>query len=107
MRGSSRIYTVRTPYARCKSPRKSVEIPCKSVVIHGISTDLDGLTRTFATCIRCPHGANTTHVEVRIFMDHFPYVRSWSHTFRSNNAALGYYSELYGSWIYFCSFNLH
>ena len=55
-----RLFTVRTPYARCKSPRKSVVIPCKSVVIHGITTDLcglhNGLTRTFATCVQCPHG---------------------------------------------------
>ena len=28
-----RICMVRTPYIRCKSPRKSVVIPCKSVVI--------------------------------------------------------------------------
>ena len=60
------LCTVRTPYTRCKSLRKSVVIPC-------ITTDLkwyhNGLMQTFATCIRCPHGEKTDSfdpMEVRI-----------------------------------------
>ena len=48
------LCTVRTPYTRCKSPRKSVVTPCKSVVIPWYHY---GLTRTFATCVWCAHGA--------------------------------------------------
>ena len=36
-----RICTVRTPYSRCKSPRKSVVVPWLSV-------------QTYTACVRCP-----------------------------------------------------
>ena len=38
-----RLFTVRTPYARCKILRKSVVIPCITTDLHGIPTDLRGL----------------------------------------------------------------
>ena len=57
---SVRICTVCTPYARCKSLRKSVVIPCKSVVIPWYHY---GGTRTYAdfcnvrtVCAWCKYG---------------------------------------------------
>ena len=62
-----RICTVCTLYARCKSPRKSVVISCKSMVIpryhYSITTNLHGLTWTFAKCVQCAHCANTDSFE--------------------------------------------
>ena len=68
-----RLCTVRTLYARCK---KSIVIPCKSVVIHGIYTDLrELLQHAYSVCTVQKRTPLTPWKSV--FMDHFPCDISW------------------------------